>query len=66
MARVAAGAALSANTGPGTGRAGTAQVAPRPSSSTEGALYDAEVKRAKAIALGLFLALVLIHSRKGE
>lgn len=65
--RISAGVAGTAHAGPGTSRnVGAPGVAPRPTAATQGAVTDAEVKRAKAIALGLFLVLVLVHGRKGD
>ena len=64
--RVSAGAAATVRAqGPGSGQIGTS-VTPRPTASTAGASTDAAVKRAKAIALGLFVALVLVHTTKGD
>lgn len=54
--RVSAGGTVGYNGGTST--------TPRPTSSTTGAIYGAEVKRAKQIALGLFIALVIVHATK--
>lgn len=57
MARVSAGGAATIQ--------GTSST-PRPTASTAGALYGAEVRKAKIIALVLFGALVLVHAQKGD
>lgn len=54
--RVSAGGSVGYNGGTST--------TPRPTASTSGAAYGASVKRAKQIALGLFVALVLVHATK--
>lgn len=55
---------VSATAGIG-GPQGTAATSPRPTASTTGTLYAAEVHRAKVLALVLFGALVIVHMQKG-